>query len=689
MDVVLRGTITNPEVIRGKSAYEIAVMHGFDGTEEEWLESLTKQTRVNAEDVIEAADKSIERIEESSAENRESIAATGAEALTDIAEAKATMLSEIELAAEIVQTTGESETAVMSQAAVTKEIRRLSGDIGVLENAVGLAFDNLFYVESPKADVGLVVSAPTGIYPEKDKIVTLNAGTTYLCLTKAKIKVSGLSQAHSMKVRPVFLDAGWGYTYGGDIKEISKDGEYDFILSCNVEIKADGGYRYCLFLSELDSAVTVDYSFEKVGIFFNSLDVKDVTLSFLSSKNAERYILKRFDGVLNICDFGADKTGTKDCSLLINDLLRLFLDKDTTTLGAREHEGVSLYLPQGKYMISDTINIGSNVSIIGQNMNNTIIFRDPGYNPGDALRDDDIRYKPVIKAQGRAMFGGSPLKIRGICVRDVTFLTDYQCYEPFVDLECTQYTVMENVTFEGKGIHLRLNEDFDSNYTNLQFSSSGRSSALDKPDEEDVVEVNKKYPSVEIISAYNETHGFSNHIRFIGCRFEEYRGNAVKMVGKNTNMCSFSQCKFESAVCITNHIYIENRVAVISFDTCTFGIYDNLRDDIVRINGTFRGSSFDGSFEFTAVGDALTQIQHSVVSSSGTLTGNAFTIRLKGITITEGGIQKPLFGTNAYVTKSDSYPSSFYKWNDVKVVYDKYAASLSSVADLHISNEGY
>jgi hypothetical protein len=36
----LIGTVMNPEVIRGKSAYEIAVAHGFEGTEEEWLASL-------------------------------------------------------------------------------------------------------------------------------------------------------------------------------------------------------------------------------------------------------------------------------------------------------------------------------------------------------------------------------------------------------------------------------------------------------------------------------------------------------------------------------------------------------------------------------------------------------------------------------------------------------------------------
>lgn len=36
----LRGTINKLRVTRGYSAYEVAVINGFSGTEEEWLESL-------------------------------------------------------------------------------------------------------------------------------------------------------------------------------------------------------------------------------------------------------------------------------------------------------------------------------------------------------------------------------------------------------------------------------------------------------------------------------------------------------------------------------------------------------------------------------------------------------------------------------------------------------------------------
>lgn len=38
--VEMRGSITIPDMIKGKSAYEIAVANGFKGTEAEWLASL-------------------------------------------------------------------------------------------------------------------------------------------------------------------------------------------------------------------------------------------------------------------------------------------------------------------------------------------------------------------------------------------------------------------------------------------------------------------------------------------------------------------------------------------------------------------------------------------------------------------------------------------------------------------------
>lgn len=48
-DKEIKGALLNPEKIYGKSAYEIALMHGFEGTEEEWLESLYADVIVREE----------------------------------------------------------------------------------------------------------------------------------------------------------------------------------------------------------------------------------------------------------------------------------------------------------------------------------------------------------------------------------------------------------------------------------------------------------------------------------------------------------------------------------------------------------------------------------------------------------------------------------------------------------------
>jgi len=102
-DKLLKGKLFVPDAIRGLSAYEIAVIHGFKGTEEEWLSHLEV---AQSESIKESAEQVSSEIET----DRQA-------ALSDIAKAKATMLEEIELAAEIVQTTGNGETAVMSQKA--------------------------------------------------------------------------------------------------------------------------------------------------------------------------------------------------------------------------------------------------------------------------------------------------------------------------------------------------------------------------------------------------------------------------------------------------------------------------------------------------------------------------------------------------------------------------------------------
>lgn len=44
---VIRGAIGTPKFVRGASAYEVAVRNGYEGTEEEWVESLKPRKGVD------------------------------------------------------------------------------------------------------------------------------------------------------------------------------------------------------------------------------------------------------------------------------------------------------------------------------------------------------------------------------------------------------------------------------------------------------------------------------------------------------------------------------------------------------------------------------------------------------------------------------------------------------------------
>lgn len=61
-NAILRGTVSIPDVLEGKSAYEIALLHGFVGTEEEWLDSLKADFDERADEARESLDHDIENI---------------------------------------------------------------------------------------------------------------------------------------------------------------------------------------------------------------------------------------------------------------------------------------------------------------------------------------------------------------------------------------------------------------------------------------------------------------------------------------------------------------------------------------------------------------------------------------------------------------------------------------------------
>lgn len=101
--------------ITGESAYEVAVRNGFEGTEEEWLTSLTNEVEEKAAVALEAAEQALQYLETETANARANIDAAEAEAVEHIEAMAEEVLN-------VVQSTGDSETAVMSQKATTEAI---------------------------------------------------------------------------------------------------------------------------------------------------------------------------------------------------------------------------------------------------------------------------------------------------------------------------------------------------------------------------------------------------------------------------------------------------------------------------------------------------------------------------------------------------------------------------------------
>ena len=123
------GCIIDPDVIRGKSAYEIAVDNGFEGSEVEWLEYMQSQTRANAEEVIRQANKAYDMIVDA----RE--------------DAIDTMESMARDAYDIVQTSGYGSTKVMSQVAVTELIGGASNAVKGFKRGTVVRFDDISPLE--------------------------------------------------------------------------------------------------------------------------------------------------------------------------------------------------------------------------------------------------------------------------------------------------------------------------------------------------------------------------------------------------------------------------------------------------------------------------------------------------------------------------------------------------------------
>lgn len=165
--VKLRGSLSIPDAIVGKSAYEIAVMHGFNGTEEEWLDSLLDFIKADAEEIVKEVYASIERLNEASEAAVERVESLAGEVLN------------------ITQETGDSEVSVMSQKAITEEFNAMTEQISAITDGFAARTAQIFDPEAyPPQLGGLNASADKGFHISKSTelyfvAVPVEAGKNY------------------------------------------------------------------------------------------------------------------------------------------------------------------------------------------------------------------------------------------------------------------------------------------------------------------------------------------------------------------------------------------------------------------------------------------------------------------------------------------------------------------------------
>ena len=124
----------------GKSAYEVAVELGFEGTEEEWLESLTADIEKKAAQAIENAEESIEYLEYVAGNAQNRIDDALFEALDRIE-------NEVDGVFDIVQSTGDSVTRVMSQKATTEALNQRANTLKGKSSGAIVALDDVSPLE--------------------------------------------------------------------------------------------------------------------------------------------------------------------------------------------------------------------------------------------------------------------------------------------------------------------------------------------------------------------------------------------------------------------------------------------------------------------------------------------------------------------------------------------------------------
>lgn len=246
---------------------------------------------------------------------------------------------------------------------------------------------------------------------------------------------------------------------------------------------------------------------------------------------------------INVKQLGAVGNGTTDDTTVLKALFDAIANLSIK----------SVYFPQGRYLVTDTILTSGidGLSIRGEN--------DDIFTSSIILRGAD---KTIFDFSGDMQLTGlesmpADLLMTNITIRDNA--DDYTDY-PFINLHYTQHFTIQNCTISCKNKAIDLKHCYDSRFINTDFTAGGNNSAS-------MITIHGgKHAAPDAIGWDS-----ANCITFLACRFERYFGTAVETtdeaqpdsyntdydpcVAQRANNIYFSACRFESPTLIAgNHL---------------------------------------------------------------------------------------------------------------------------------------
>lgn len=238
---------------------------------------------------------------------------------------------------------------------------------------------------------------------------------------------------------------------------------------------------------------------------------------------------------------------------------------------------------------------------------------------------------PIFTSNGVSVLSGGPQK-KAVSIKDIT-LHGADFATPIIDLAAITGFVADNVFFVGSNEQwVRARELFDSRFINCSFEWGGTSDGVT--------------PGMSLSSGGG--FEYTNQVYFIACRFESYRGCAIRTEGLNTNELFFFGTKFESLQSRVPHVDIQNAVSVFFLPIQITG-GSNSGGSISQLITVNNSSNINGTVFVEMAGSSTTTIgQYANITASSKVELN---IQQYGNAIPTSGVIANWDGLNQATTK--------------------------------------